>query len=285
LSGFPPSESGALLHMSQQPCFPKTSLNSDKQRICPPSFQGFCKRFVELIDSPTFGESRESEPLNSNHRKSPASRELQRTHVFEVLHKKSFLEKIYRIAIERERLESERQRVPVFEKEIRPNILDARRAHGRLATAAKRLRDDFLPRYQTLLGDELKRRVGLIIEQIEDIGFVLQQREKLQVSRIHPVTRRKGDKPSNWELLLKDVDYDLEKISVKAPEQWFYEQVYRGLTSLVPPTSECKLTQMTRLKLISAICDASGIGRVEPTTVKQFLRSRKHRASTDLKEN
>jgi hypothetical protein len=187
--------------------------------------------------------------------------------------------------IERERLESERQRVPAFEKEIRPNILDGRRAQGRLATAAKRLRDDFPPRYQSLLGDELKRRLGLIIEQLEDIGAVLHQREKLQVSRIHPAARRKGDKPSNWDLLLKDVDYDLEKISLKASEQWFYEQVDRQLTGIVPPKRECKLTQMTRVKLISAMCDASGIGRVEPTTIKESLRSRKDRASASLKEN
>jgi hypothetical protein len=220
----------------------------------------------------------------SNLMKSPASRELQRMGVSDVLHKKSFLRKIYRLVIERERLESERHRVPVFEKEIRPNILEGRRAQRRLATTAKILREDILLRYKSLLGMELRGRIGLIIEQIEDIGFVLQRREKLQVSRIHPVTRRKGDEP-NWKLLLKDVDYDLDKISVKAVEQWFYTKVDQELTSFVPPKRGCKLTQMTRLKLISAICEASGIGRVEPTTIKEFLRSQKHRASTGLKGN
>jgi len=217
--------------------------------------------------------------------KSPVNRELQRTGVSGLLHKKSFLGNIYRLVIERERLESERQRVPVFEKRIRPNILDGRRAQGRLATVAKRLRNDFLTRYQSLLGDDLRRKVDLIIEQIEDIGSVLRQREKLQISRIHPVTRRKDDKPSNWELLLKDVDYDLAQISEKAVDQWFYEQVDRKLTSLVLPKREHRLTQMTRLKLISAICNASGIGQVEPTSIKEPFRSRKDRASIDLKEN
>src|SRR6266576_4483589 len=156
--------------MSQQHCFPKTLLNPDKQRVCPPSSQEFCKRFFEMVDSPTFGEPPDSEPLDRNSRKSPANRELQRTGASEVLHKKPFLGTIYRLVIERERLESQRQRVPKFEKEIRPIILDGRRAQRRMATAAKRLRDDFLPRYQSLLGDELKRKMGLIIKQIEDVG-------------------------------------------------------------------------------------------------------------------
>lgn len=97
--------------------------------------------------------------------------------------------------------------------------------------------------------------------------------------------RRKGDKPSDWELLLKDVDYDLEKISGKAVEQWFYEQVDQKLTSFVPPKRSYKLTQMTRMKLVSAICYASGIGPVEPTTVKEYFRARKNQSNSGLKEN
>lgn len=167
--------------MNRQPRFRKTSLNPDKQRVSQISFQEFCKRFVELIDSPTLGEPPRSGPIDGNQMKGPASRELQRTGFSHVLHKKSFLREIYRLVIERERLESERQRVPVFERWIRPQILDGRRAHGRLVTTAKRLRNDFLPRYRRLLGEELEHRICMIIEQIEDMGLVLQQREKLQV--------------------------------------------------------------------------------------------------------
>lgn len=239
-----------------------------------------------MIDSPAFGEPTRSTPLEGNEgQSSAASRELRRTGISDSLRRRSLLRNIYRLVIEHERLESERQRLPAFERTIRPNIRDSRRAQQRLATAARHLRNDFLPRYGRLLGEELEQRVYQVIEQIEDMRNVLRQREKLQVSRIHPASRREDDTPSGWKLLLKDLNYDLEDISAKAVDQWFYYQVDRELTSLVPPKRGSRLTQTTRLKLISAICQASAIGPVEPTAIKEFFRSQKDRASTDLKEN
>jgi hypothetical protein len=272
--------------MEERSCLPKISANTDRRGVSTPSFEVFCETFVAMIDSPAFGEPTGSTPLeDSEGQSSAASRELRRTGISDSLRRKSLLLKIYRLVIERKRLESERQRIPTFERTIRPNIQDSRHAQQRLATTAKNLRNDFLPRYGILLGEELEQRVYQVIELIEDMRYVLRKREKLQVSRIHPANRKKGDTPSGWELLLKDVDYNLKKISAKAPEQWFYDQVDRELTSLVHRNRGRRLTQATRLKLISAICQASAIGSVEPTAIKEFFRSQKDRASTDLKEN
>jgi hypothetical protein len=212
-----------------------------------PSFEDFCSAFVEQIDSPAFGEPQNFAPEQGDPRKSPASRELHNTGMSHQLRKPVFLRTIYNLMREHQRLEAERQKVRPFEKKLRPQIRRNQIAQKRLLTLARSLRGSFLSKYRNLLGDQLEQEIYLIAEKIEDVAFSLRQKERLHVSRLHPAVRRKGDEPQ-WIPVLKDVDYDLSKISVKAPDQWLYEQIDDELKGMSKRKQNYTLTQMTRAK-------------------------------------
>jgi hypothetical protein len=250
------------------------SLNSGRRRLNILSFVSFRERFTEQIGATDFGEPPASRPPIGIPPRSPASRELLRAGLSDSLRENAFLRKIYRLAIEHARLESERPRVRRFAKALRPHIKEHRNAQKRLATAARELRGAFLTKYGTILGGKLVQAVQLVAEELENIRHSLQRREKLLVSRIPPVARREGDEPSGWQLILKEVDYELPRATVKAVDQWFYESVNLKLNGLIQAKRNRRLSETTRMKLISAICNAAGIGLVQPTTIKQYFRSK-----------
>ena len=250
-----------------------------------PSFKDFCSAFVEQIDSAAFGEPQNFAPEHGDPRKSPASRELHNnTGMSHHLRKPLFLRTIYNLMREHQRLEAERQKVRPYEKSLRPLILRNKKAQKRLLTLANLLKDSFLSKYRSLLGDQLEQEIYSIAEKIEDVAFSLKQREKSYVSQIHPAIRRKGDEPSRWSPILKDVEYDLSKISVKAPDQWLYEQIDDELKGMSKRKQNYALTQMTRMKLIAALIKAARIACVEPVAIKEFLKSRKRSVKTNLEE-
>lgn len=244
-----------------------------KPKVTSVTFKDFCKRFLTQVDSPTFGEPPRSAPAQGTTKESPAYRELHTDGIIDCLCEKSILRAIYDLILEHDRLESERLRARPFEKGLRRPIQDSRYAQKRLAGISADIKEDFLPKYKTILGNELVSEVHLILDRIEDIRHSLRQREKVSVSRIPPSARRKGDEPSGFDLVLKDVDYDLDKITTKAAEQWLYTELDEFLKQFRSAKRNVPLSQMTRMKLISAIVYACGIGSVPSATIKEFLRS------------
>jgi hypothetical protein len=241
------------------------------------TFEDFCERFIQLIGSPSFGEKPKWKPRAHTQGMSPAFRELRKTGVSAKLQSKPFLRRVYSHAVEHDRREAQRLKIPILEKEVRPTIQRSRGVQGKLEAAAKTLKNTFLPKYRDALGEKLEQKLWQLIEEIEDEQFAWNRSEKSEVSRLHPASRKKSDEPSGWRPVfesLKDLHYDLEKISFRAVDQWFHRQIDQLLNSLPPGAG---LTQMTRMKLIAASRDAAGLGFVEPATIKEFFESSKRK--------
>jgi hypothetical protein len=231
------------------------------------SFQLFKAKFRELITSPRFGDLRRSDP-NSE---SAARKELRRrTELLDMLESGEFCHRVYRLSEECQRLESERVKVPQVARRMRPAIHRYRDATRRLESCARRLAE-FDEKYRGLVDPRVWQKIGSAVALIEGVADELGRRRKVLVSNVHPKHRTGKDDECEWELLFKEYNYDLEKLGVKATDQWFWSNVNDALIESVKQHKAGRLSAMTRVKVIAAISEAAGRGRVQPAAIKQFF--------------
>lgn len=75
----------------------------------------------------------------------------------------------------------------------------------------------------------------------------------------------------NGHCCIRNNNYDPDKLGVKATDQWFWSEVNRALLKYVKQHNAVSLSGMTRFKVIAAVSEAAGRGRVEPAAIKQFF--------------
>jgi hypothetical protein len=176
-----------------------------------------------------------------------------------------------RAVTERARLEAEKPKVHHVARTARPIVRDYRYAQKRLERIKREL-EEFNSRYDKLFEPQLKEHIHSAIEHVDVFKCLIADREKLWISRVHTKLRKPRDIPSKWDPLLKGYEYELDSLHARAADQWLWRVLYYYLGQLDGSTGK-QLSDMTRFKLISAVCNAAGIGRVEPTAIKEYLRN------------
>jgi hypothetical protein len=179
--------------------------------------------------------------------------------------------KLYALVKEHIRLESAQQQLNKHAKTIQPSITLLFRADKALMRIVKMLREEFVPRYLAHQGDPLRSAVWATSDELESICYELRLRARYTTSDIHPNLRKPSQVGTGRKSLLPTILYDLDKTTTSGPSQWLYTQLDDLFARI--KNGRC-LTEMTRMKLISAVCGASG-RLVQPTTIKESLRSTK----------
>jgi hypothetical protein len=237
-------------------------------------FETFRDKFLQLISSPHFGDPPHHQQRKTNLKESVAYRELRKTDLSLQLCSATFLHAFHQLIREHARLETEKQKV-------RDAASTARAIMGRYRYAQKRLKrikrelEEFAAKYGDLMEPQIKQPVYSVLQQIETVGATLREREKVRVSWIYPKLRSKKDETSKRDalIILKDYDYDLESLNSRAADQWLWQAVYHQL-GLLKGNPRRSLSDMTKFKLISAVCEAAGIYPFQPTAIKEYLRSK-----------
>jgi len=242
-----------------------TEKNKAKSR-----FETFRNTFLRLISSPHFGEPREYQPRDANST-SPAYRELQKTGLLSSLRSVDFLLGLHQAVGDHARLEAEKPKVRQVARTARPIVGDYRYAQQRLERIKREL-EEFNSKYGKLFEHQVNEHIHSALEHVDVFKCLIADREKRWISRVHTKLRKPKDVPSKWDPLLKDYEYELDSLHVRAADHWLWRVLYHRLGQFNGSTSK-QLSDMTRFKLISAVCEAAGIGRVEPTAIKEYLRN------------
>jgi hypothetical protein len=230
------------------------------------SFRSFQVAFFGIIESRTFGE-----PLGSDTKKeSPACKELRRSGLLVALTSDEFCVLVYRLSRECRRLEAERIKLHQVTGRMRPAIHRYQSAIGRLENCVQQL-SEFEEKYGALVEHQVIQKISSAVSLIHAVASELDRRTKTLISNVHAEHRKDKDEPSRWELLFKFYEYNLKQLGVKATDQWFWCSVNNALLELAKDHKGGSMSAMTRFKLIAAISDAAGLGKVPPTTIKQFF--------------
>ena len=232
------------------------------------SLQSFRAKFRRLIATPAFGEPPHYRQRSVRRGESPASKELRKTGFLRVLNSDAFCRVIRELMEEYQRLEAQRVRTLQIAHNFRPTVRDYRSVQRRLENCRQAL-EQFSKRHGNLVDPELSGNIGSAITLIEQFSFEFGR--QLLVSNVHPKFRRKNDKESEWELLLKAYDDDMKKFGVKATDQWFWNTVNSTLLEFIKKEKVGRISAMTRFKLIAAVNEAADHGFVLHTTIKQFF--------------
>jgi hypothetical protein len=88
-------------------------------------------------------------------------------------------------------------------------------------------------------------------------------------SELHPA-ESDGYKKSKWELWIREFNYDLDTLKQKAPDQWLVRKLDTALKKLFS-RAQNRVPEMTRYRVIAALCRAGGIKMIEPSAIKQFF--------------
>lgn len=232
--------------------------------------QSFQAKFQRLIATPAFGEPPHYRQRSVRRGESPASKELRKTGFLRVLNSDEFCEVIRQHMEEYHRLEAQRERTMQVAHNFRPVVRDYRRVTKRLETCRRAL-EQFDKKHRDLVEPELSGNIGTAITLIDRLSFEFGRRAKLLVSNVHPKFRRNNDKESEWELLLKEYDDDMQKFGVKATDQWFWNTVNSTLLEFIEKKKVGGVSAITRFKLIAAINEAANDWAVPHTTIKQFF--------------
>ena len=195
--------------------------------------------------------------------------ELRKIDFLSFLQSRDFLRDIYQLVQEHARLESEKPKVAEVAGKARLIVGRYRNAQKRLRRTEQELKE-FEEKYGDLIESPLKYHIDSAVDNIRIIEELMAQRAKTWVSKVHSKSRKPKGKPSKWEVLLKGYDYELKSLHLLASDHWLWQVLNRTLDSFVARSGK-KLSDMTRFKLISAICQAAGISHVGATTIKEYL--------------
>jgi hypothetical protein len=232
------------------------------------TFQAFRTRLQELITSLALGE-----PPNSGPNKpGAASKELSRTKLLGQLTSVDFCKTMYTLSEEYCRLQTERPKVAAVGRRMRPMIPRYVNGMKRLKACVQQLADfnERYPDLSGLSGPGIRQTIRSAVDLIETAVKQLERQRGILAARVHPKLRGKAEQ-TEWNLLFKEYDYDLEKLGVKAADQWFWTNVNDAILEFIGENKLANISAMTRFKLIAAISEAAGHGTVPPTTIKQFL--------------
>jgi hypothetical protein len=170
---------------------------------------------------------------------------------------------------EHARLEAENLKVRAVARTARPIVVDYRYARQRLERIKREL-EEFNSMYGKLFEPSLNEHIHSALEHLDAFRCLIANRERLWISKIHIELRKPKDEASKCEPLLKGYDYELDSLYVRATDQWLWRALYDYIGQFKGSRGK-GLSDMTRFKLISAVCNAAAIGTFEPTAIKQYL--------------
>jgi hypothetical protein len=233
------------------------------------SFKRFRTKFTDAISSPALGEPPRYKQRADENGQSPASKELRETKLLGGLLSENFCRTIYRLSQRYQQLEAARQEVPQISRRMRPAIEQYRLAVNHLRRCAQDL-EKFEKKYGSLIENQAMHKIASVRVLMEDVTYELESRSKILVSNVHQKHRKKHYEPSEWDLLFTLHNYPLEKITSKAPDQWFLTNANVALAELVK-RKRLRVSDMTRFKVLSAICGSAISCATEATAIKQFF--------------
>ena len=234
------------------------------------SLQQFKAKFSELIATPTLGEPQGYQQRSDKKRQSPASKELSKTKLLEVLKGNEFCGMVYRLSQAYRRLERERVRVPQVSTRLRPAIQRYRTSARYLKHCAQMLAGCDKKCYD-LIDFKSMQELNSAQDLLQVLANKFEQRSTVLVSNIHPKNRRKHHSPSDWDLLFNLYDYPLKTLCRKAPDQWFVIKVSFVLHEFIKRKNLPKISDLTKFKVISVICSAAINLNVGHSAIKQFF--------------
>jgi len=239
------------------------------------TFKEFCDDFLRLIEARDFGDPGSLPELDAD-AFSPGAKELRSTGVLAALHTPSLLQRFHRLSRECERLMKEQDAVRHTSHDASATITKLRNARKTLTTLQRKtLALD--AQLENLMGFQFREHLHAASKEFGIAADVVEQLEKTQASTIHPAERAAHDKrepkskyqTSPWKQLIPPYDYDLESLKKKAPQQWLVEAFNSALTAKF--TSALELSDMTRYRIIAALCQAGGLDPIEALTIKEYF--------------
>lgn len=231
------------------------------------TYDQFSKRFMKEIRRRHFGAS----PYETRqYELSPGAKELRHTNARPVLETNKFLRLTFGLIRESVRLEAEQSRVSEITKETSPKISSLRDAQKSLKSMAKGT-GDVHRRMANLVGWDIKKHLQTATNELTLAIDKLEHIERTLTSGLHPASKvPPAYKRSQWEVLIMRFDYELETLHKKAPRHGLYEELASELQRIFDAT-KITISDITRYRIIAALVTASGIGPINPATVKQYF--------------
>ena len=232
------------------------------------SFESFKAAFLAQLSGDHFG----GDPQDIKPGKlSAAAKELKRKQTHPLLSAPEFLNSMYRLLQEHHRLVDEQQK-------IRSGTQDATRTLTKFLNARRSLSS--IHRRLKVVQDNMGRLLDLgiwarLYAALDNFESEVHEREKSFVANLHPAERKPYQLKPKFENVLKSYNYSLATLKKKAPDQWLYESLD---SALVLALHRCRISAMTRYRIMSALLSAAGV-IVKPITIKQYFQE-KRRAST-----
>jgi hypothetical protein len=239
-------------------------------------FNAFADAFLLELADPRFGASpsekrgRQPEPVGTTTkvRESVATRKLKTSGLYDLLKQKSFLRSMYALVKERYRLDREQDKVRRVGREMRAVIRQVKHGQKTIRSLRKAIKG-LEARLTPILGPDSLRSLQRARSNLMKCQRHLLEVEEDSGSELHPA-ESEGYKKSQWELLIRDFNYDLKTLKQKAPDQWLLQELDTALEELFS-RAETRVPEMTRYRVIAALCRAGGIEGIEPSAIKQFF--------------
>jgi chromosome segregation ATPase len=239
-------------------------------------FRAYADAFLLELADPRFGASLsekrgrqpESAGTTTKVRESVATRKLRTSGLYDVLKQKPFLRSVYALVKERYRLDSEQDQVRRVGKEMRAVIRQVKNGQKTIQSLRKAIKE-LEARLTPILGSDSLRSLQRARSNLMKCQRHLLEVEEDSGSEIHSA-ESEGYKKSQWEVLIREFNYDLDTLKQKAPDQWLVRKLDVALEELFSQ-AETHVPEMTRYRVIAALCRAGGNKMIEPSAIKQFF--------------
>jgi hypothetical protein len=232
-------------------------------------YRQFRTHLRRLITSPILGEDPGYQRPDGDEQ-GPANRELRKSKAFDTFVSDEFCMAMYTLSQEHRQLEIERHKVLQIARRMRPAIQRYRSATQYLKSCAQKV-GDCDRKYCDLIDSKSARELNSVRCLLENLADAVEQRGRLLVSNIHPAKRKYHDTPSDWILLFNLHNYPLERLNEKAVDQWFYVCANRVIQEFIKRKSLPKISDMTRFKIIAAVCSVAINVNVGPGAIKEYF--------------
>jgi hypothetical protein len=247
------------------------------------TFETFKIEFLRILGQPDFGEAPGSILPG---KQSAGAKELVNSGANIYLQKESSARALYKLVRKYKQLVEEQPTVRQVSREASRAIAKFRDGQKTLATLGRRV-EALDHSFEMDLDWETRDHFYNAIKELESVADKLLELEKQQGSAMHSARRQVHDRAvgadlkyqtSGWQTLLPPYDYELEALGKKAPQQWIVETLNSKLISNFT-RAKIHVSQMTRYRVLSAVCSAGGIEAPSASTIRQYFIDRARRQS------
>jgi hypothetical protein len=239
------------------------------------TFKSFQQAFLQELSLPYFGEKDIYSVQKGS--KSAGAKELEESAAKEILEKTPFLQRIYHLLTEHDRLMPEQKKVRHISAKMGRSVKQFRDAQKTLQSLQKSIRR-LDKRLERILTVPCRIHLDKAVRELMFVEDALANAERTRASYIHPERRRKHDRAaaktkfqvSKFRSLVPEFDYELDSLRKKAPQQWLLTTLDLNLQRYFKREHK-EVTDMTRYRVISAILKSGELEPVLPLTIKQHV--------------